>query len=476
MKSRFLSLLLLLPLSSSAPAQTADQRDAARALRKVVSFHRKNIGHQGAYLWTYAADLSSQEGEGKANKTSGWTQPPGTPFVGEAYLKAWRLSGDRSCLEAAVECAHALVKAQLKSGGWSSHFDLGPEGSRRYTYRRDGAKAGKRNLTTFDDDKSQSALELLMHVDEELKFRDPKIREAVEYALKHMLAAQYPNGAWPQQYVEPPNPSEFPVKKASYPNTWSRKYEGKKYISHYTLNDNNMSNIIDMMIEAWRIYGRKDCLNAALKTGDFFVLAQMPDPQPGWAQQYDRDMHPAWARKFEPAAVTGGESQAVMKSLISLYRQTGESRFLKPLPRALAYYRKSELPGGKLARFYELNSNKPLYFTKDYQLTYSDSDMPTHYSFKVSSGLDSIERSYQMALRLNPGEFNPDHRLVRPDRLRSNVIKRGKNVMESLDSRGAWVEKGSLRHDKGSSGNRIISMRTFAKNLEHLATLAGAKR
>ena len=31
---------------------------------------------------------------------------------------------------------------------------------------------------------------------------------------------------------------------------------------------------------------------------------QMPDPQPGWAQQYDYDMRPMWARKFEPAAIT----------------------------------------------------------------------------------------------------------------------------------------------------------------------------
>ncbi|MGB0581389.1 MAG: pectic acid lyase, partial [Limisphaerales bacterium] len=120
MKAPFFLLTLVLALP--AVAQNAEQTAAARILRKVISFHRQNIGYQGAYLWTYAADLTAQEGEGKANKTSGWTQPPGTPTVGEAYLRAWRLSGEKACLDAALECARALVNAQLKSGGWASHF------------------------------------------------------------------------------------------------------------------------------------------------------------------------------------------------------------------------------------------------------------------------------------------------------------------------------------------------------------------
>lgn len=476
MKILILTLLSIGTLADVAGAQNADQRAAAATLRKVVGFHRQQVGHQGAYLWTYSADLTRQEGEGKATKTSGWTQPPGTPFVGEAYLKAWRLSGERVCLEAAIECARALVKSQLKSGGWASHFDLSPEGSRRYTYRQDGAKAGPRNQTTFDDNKSQSALSLLMHVDEELRFRDRTIREAVEYSLTQMLAAQYPNGAWPQQYAEPPNPTDHPVKKASYPKDWSRVYPRQRYIDHYTLNDNNMSHIIDMLLEAYRIYGRQDCRTAALETGDFFVLAQMPEPQPGWAQQYDRDMHPTWARKFEPASVTGGESQAVMKSLISLYWQTGETRFLKPIPSALAYYRRSRLPDGQLARFYELHSNKPLFFTKDYRLTYSDSDMPTHYGFKVGSNLDSIERAYRKALRTNLSVFEPGHAPVKPAKLGSSLAKRARNTIQSLDARGAWVEAGRLRyHGDADDTRRIISMRTFTKELITLASFAGAE-
>jgi PelA/Pel-15E family pectate lyase len=473
----FASLGITLGESPSTAAEALSQEGAAEQLRDTIAFYRSEVGYQGAYLWRYSADLTQREGEGTATRTSGWTQPPGSPSVGEAYLKAWRLSGEKVCLDSAVEVANALVKSQLVSGGWSYHFDLGPEGATRYAYRIQGETEKRRNHTTFDDNKSQSALTLLMHVDEALEFRDAEIHEAVEYALKNMLAAQYPNGAWPQQFTAPPNPDDFPTKKASYPEKWSRTYVKVDYREHYTLNDNNMSFIIDMLLEAERIYQRKDCRQAAEKTGDFFLLAQMPEPQPGWAQQYNREMHPAWARKFEPAAITGGESQSVMRTLISLYRYTGEKRFLEPLPRALAYYRSSLLADGRLARFYELRENKPLYFTKDYKLTYSDADMPTHYGFKTSSKLDSIQRAYDKALSTPTNDLRPRHEIAAPVRRSKRLAQDAKNVVDQLDDRGAWVEAGKLRYqsDDAAPKTKIIQMETYIRNLEILAKYVGAE-
>lgn len=460
-------------LRSSEPI---DQDKARIAMRRVLSFYRQEVGYQGAYLWRYSADLSQREGEGVATRTSGWTQPPGSPSVGEAYLEAWRLCGDDHCLQASVEVARALVRSQLISGGWSSHFDLGKEGRRRYAYRTDQPRSSGRNLTTFDDNKSQSALALLMHVDEALEFRDRSIHEAVEYALDKMLLVQYPNGAWPQQYAEPANPDQYPVKRASYPDSWSRTYPQKDYRGYYTLNDNNMSHIIDMLFEAWRIYGRSDCFDAAKRTGDFFLLAQMPDPQPGWAQQYDRNMHPAWARKFEPASITGGESQSVMRALLTLYRFTADNRYIRTLPKALTYYRKSRLADGRLARFYELRTNKPLYFTKDYQLTYSDADMPTHYGFQVGSNLDSIQRELQELASLPDDQLKPRQHITRPAVMSRRLAGQAEAVIEAIDDRGAWVEDGKMRYQAADarSVNRVIEMKTLVRNLEILAKYVGA--
>src|SRR5210317_2163203 len=110
------------------------------------------------------------------------------------------------------------------------------------------------------------------------------------------------------------------------------------------------------MLEAEEIYGDPKYRDAAEKAGNFILLAQMPEPQPAWAQQYDFEMHPTWARKFEPPAVTGGESQGVLRTLLMLYRNTGESKFLEPIPRAIDYLRRSRLSDGRFARFYELES------------------------------------------------------------------------------------------------------------------------
>ena len=62
------------------------------------------------------------------------------------------------------------------------------------------------------------------------------------------------------------------------------------YYTHYTFNDNSIVDAIDAMLEAARIYKEPRYLASAEKGGEFMLLAQMPEPQPGWAQQYDRDM------------------------------------------------------------------------------------------------------------------------------------------------------------------------------------------
>src|SRR5262249_15782983 len=158
---------------------------------------------------------------------------------------------------------------------------------------------------------------------------DRAIHESVTYALDRLISAQFPNGAWPQRYERPPDPSKFPVKKSSYPDSWSRTFLGVDYRGFYTLNDNSLGDTIEAVPGASRTSHEARYLAAAKRGGDFLLLAQMPEPQPAWAQQYDADMHPAWARKFEPPAVTGGESQSAMRTLLSLYRETGEAKYLE---------------------------------------------------------------------------------------------------------------------------------------------------
>ena len=163
-----------------------------------------------------------REGEGTATDTMIWVQPPGTPSVGMAFLTAYEATGDSCYLDAARGAAHALVRGQLRSGGWDYRIEFDPERRRRYAYRVDSnSRKDARNVSTLDDDVSQSALRLLMRVDKALDFKDEKIHEAAQFALSAFLEVQYPNGAWPQRFSGPPDPAQFPVKKACYPESWS---------------------------------------------------------------------------------------------------------------------------------------------------------------------------------------------------------------------------------------------------------------
>mgnify|MGYP000928281050 CR=1 FL=1 len=457
-------------------------RQAATALRKAVTFFNDKVSTEGGYLWQYSEDLALREGEGRADETSVWVQPPGTPSVGQALLDAYDGTGESIYLEAARRTGMCLVQGQLVSGGWgySIHFD--PDVRKRHAYRvdlADGATPQGSNVTTLDDDTTQAALRFLMRLDRTLEFADRPIHDAVVYALDHLLAAQYPNGAWPQRFRESPNPEDFPVRKAAYPASWEREHPRASYMAFYTLNDNTLADMIETMLLAAAIYDNTAYRTTAVWGGEFLILAQMPSPQPAWAQQYNAEMHPAWARRFEPPSVTGGESQRAMLALMTVYRATGDVRFLEPIPRAIAYLRKSLLPNGRLARFYELETNKPLYFTKDYQLTYDNGDMPTHYSCIVGSRLDAIAREYDRPAAMSPEAIAE----LRESQSRQksvasfkdtatptkNQIRAAEKAIAALDPHGRWVESGTLRRHDTPQNHRVIRTSTFIGNVRALA-------
>lgn len=476
---KVIAALLAFSLAPAWAATDSLREPALKALERGTDFFRQHVAVEGTYLWQYSADLVYREGESRATNTQAWVQPPGTPAVGMAFLSAWRATSNNLFLQAAKETAYGLTRGQLQSGGWTYSIDFSAEGRKKAAYR-DGGKKTARNVTTFDDDTTQAAVRFLMRVDQALNFRDTKIRESVAYALNAILKSQYPNGAWPQGYDQFPDPSKYPIpaKKASYPDSWPREWPGsQQYWLRYTLNDNSMATTVETLFEAERIYGAADagrefnqlaarCRAGAEKAGDFLLLAQMPEPQPAWAQQYDFEMQPTWARKFEPPAVTGGESQGAMRTLMMIYRETGQGKYLEPIPRALEYLKRSRLPNGQLARFYELRSNKPLYFTKDYVLTHDDSNMPTHYAFKTADKLDAIASEYERTRKLPASKLKPQRDTKRAP-ASPELINQVKAIIAAQDQRGRWVEDGKLK--TASHVTRVIRTATFNRNIETLS-------
>jgi hypothetical protein len=473
----FFAIGLILPTAAGGQ-QPPTRDDATAAMKRAVTFFREKVSGHGGYLWRYSEDLALREGEDKATASMAWLQPPGTPAVGEAYLQAYERTGEKFLLDAAVETARALVKGQLVSGGWDNSIEFDPEKRRAIAYRAEGTPVGRaRNVSTLDDNKTQSAIQFLMHVDRVLGFKDQPIHEATQYALDSLVKVQYANGAWSQRFGGPPKTEDFPVLKANYPESWPREWPSVNYAGYYTLNDNTQADVIRTMFEAAEIYGESKYFASAQRGGDFLVLAQMPDPQPAWAQQYNAQMQPAWARKFEPASITGGESQGAIRILMDVYRHTGDKKYLEPIPRALDYLEKSQLPSGRMARFYELKTNRPLYFTKQYELVYTADDLPTHYGFITSSNIAGLRADYEKLVATDPAKLKPAAKAEKFE-LSPSLTSAAHRAIDSLDSRGAWVEPGRLRANDQvkNTVDRVITTQTFIRNLDALSRFVAASK
>jgi hypothetical protein len=494
MKMSYLILITLL-CSAAAAAQTTppSREQVLAAMRKAAVFYIDKVATKGGYHFHYADDLSYGRSEHAEGPTQIEVQREATPMAGMAFLEAYDATGDAIFLNGARAAANALVQGQLCNGGWDYIIEFDPAKRKRYTYRADGNCSEQKVPTTLDDNVTQAATRLMMRVDRELGFKDSQIHQAAEAVLDSLLRAQYPNGAWPQRYTAFPDPAQFPVKKASYPEKWDWVWPNKSYFALYTFNDNSVADAIDTMLEAARIYNDPRYLASAKRGGDFILLAQMPDPQPAWAQQYDLNMQPSWARQFEPPSITGGESQGIMGILLVLYRETGEKKYLDAIAPALAYLERSVLPavanpseirrringgGPALARFYELKTNKPLYVTKGmqvqakglgslrpdgYELSYSDKSVITHYAVVVSAaGLKDVRAAYDRIAAEKPGSSK------RPDKLHGlspwSEKEDGNNpgkvdpaevarILNGLDDRGAWTQQGAI-----GKADRVVSV------------------
>ena len=460
-----LGLVALVPARLQAEPDLRDE--ARRALKTAATYYHDKVASHGGYVYYYALDLKDRWGEGKADADTLFVEPPGTPTVGVAYLRAFAATGDPLYRDAARDTAGALLYGQLQSGGWAQTIHFGP--ARRVGKYRNG-KGGDWNASSLDDGQTQAALTMLIRMDKALDLKDEKVHEAVTYGLDALLKAQFPNGAFPQIWTKPVE--HHPVVKARYPDyDWKTEGRVKNYWDYYTLNDNLAGTVASLLIEAHQTY-RDDRYKAALaKLGDFMVLARMPDPQPGWCQQYSFDMVPMWARKFEPAAITGWESQDAMETLIRIARYTGEKKYLEPIPGALAYFKSSLLPDGRLARFYELKTNKPLYMDAQYQLTYDDSAVPTHYGWKQPTRFDRIEKEYEAAKagvdRAPPGPVK-------------DLEDRVRKAVRDLDADGRWVSTYAgerlTGQPKFERGFQYLSSGVFSRNVETLTEYLSAQK
>jgi PelA/Pel-15E family pectate lyase len=425
-----------------------------------VAYYHGAVASNGGYLWRYSADLSVREGEFhpafntvRPTETQVWVQPPGTPSVGLAYVSLFETTGETVYLDAAKDAAGALAWGQLAVGGWDYKIDFDSVASQQWFFRRDKEggvdPAGRRNTATFDDNVTQSALRLIMAVDKLTGFAEPYHSSAL-YGLKSMMENQFENGAWSQRYPVPDN-----------------------YTRLYTFNDNAINDCIDVMLTAYRTYGDERYLQSAVRGGDFIVASRIAAPQEGWAQQYGEDMEPAWARRFEPPAVCSAVTARNIKTLVQLFLETGEDRFLAAIGPAVAWLERSRIPApdgyreirgaindGLWARFYEVGTNLPIYGDRDRVVHYVYGEISEErkrgYGWYGDYGSAAIELHRAVLDAGRERYLTERDRAPSADENREAAVALRPSVEEaiaSMDEQGRWVDDG------------WITMRTYLRNL-----------
>jgi hypothetical protein len=395
--------------------------DTSTAFYRSISIH-------GGYAGKYSPDLKTHYGKSLRNVLEPreiWIQPIGTPSVGLVFLRAYRITRDELYLTAARDAAKALAWAQRRAGGWGYRADVSDFKSDSKLQPR------KVDYCTFDDRTTQGVLDFLMNLDEFID--EPWLSESVQIGLDYMLKAQFPNGAWPQQY---------PIRGG--------------YLNYYTFNDGAINDCIRVMLTAHQLYEKQEYLRSVTCGGDFIILSQIQSPQAGWAEQYSLDLKPAQGRVFEPPGVSSIATARNIETLVDLYLYTKNEKYLDPIPKAIDWLGKSKIGPNLWARLYEIGSNRPVYGDTDGKIHYNldeiSEDRQRDYCWQHEFGINDTIQYYREVKQAGRERYLAEKSMT-------PSIEPGRKInwiVSTMDKNGRWVR------------NNIIDIEDFVINLNIL--------
>lgn len=200
---------------------------------------------------------------------------------------------------------------------------------------------------------------------------DPRYVPAIERGLSYILGAQYPTGGFPHSW---------PIFNTPYDH-------------QATYNDDEMVDLMTLLHDVatrpeFRVLpaARRSAAQAAFDRGiDFILKTQIRanGALTAWAQQYDeKTLEPRGARKFEPVAISGGESANVLLLLMSIERPNEAVK--RAVHAGAAWYKAVQIDGIRVeytgsdrivhrdpaappvwARYYQIGTNRPIFVGRD---------------------------------------------------------------------------------------------------------------
>lgn len=281
--------------------------------------------------------------------------------------------------------ADNILLYQKANGGWPKNYDMQ---AILTAEQKDSLLEAKNDAhTTFDNGSTYAQIAYLAKAYTTVK--KEAYKEAVAKGLNFIMAAQYPNGGWPQFY-----PLE---------NNYSR---------YITFNDDAYIGILQVLkdiVDGKPEYAfiapdqRQKLLTAFYKGLDCILKTQINDAgkPTAWCQQYNElTLAPAWARKFEPPAICNRESCEIVFLLMRISNPSLAVK--KAIENAVAWFESSKIlhtkvltidapemitpftvsrhdkvvvnsPGGPpiWTRYYELKTHHPVFCNRDSKVVYS---------------------------------------------------------------------------------------------------------
>ena len=363
------STLLVLAMVAAAPASANAE---PVTLSRVKELPAAEQAAWNAYLErsrsNSLADAAVVRAEVAANGT---TNALRAPSGGDFKLKvkpgdAW-FAGDE-----AGPLAGAILSFQTPSGGWSKHmgFTKGPRKPGMLWTSQNEPGQPAHYVATFDNGSTTSEMELLAGVWLATKREDCKA--GFIKGLNFILAAQYPNGGWPQVYP----------------------LEGG-YHDDITYNDDAMTHILELLQGitdkspgyAFLDDARRQQAAEALAKGIGCVLKTQVvqgDKKTVWCAQHDAlTLQPVAARKMEPATLSGLESAHILKFLMTVPNPAPE--VVAGIEGGLKWFEDAKITNvsatkangktiyvpapaateARWARFYDLKSARPVFPGRD---------------------------------------------------------------------------------------------------------------